>query len=192
MTREVCPPWYVRPASGRGPTGHAIQQRPCILGGCWSACAGSRAMEQRMASRGNVVVGAGVLCAGRGVDLPRSLAPARSGDRVWLGRHRYARPDLEGMARELREGRFSLWNPWTRAAMRCTPIRSFCRYYPFAWALRGVGRCVRSIVVADPARGAGAPHRDRVCMQRVSAQPRLSLRASDESVRWGSWCRRRC
>ncbi|TMQ03399.1 MAG: YfhO family protein [Deltaproteobacteria bacterium] len=42
-------------------------------------------------------------------------------------------PDLEGMARELREGRFSLWNPWDKGgyAMYADPI--VCRYYPFAW-----------------------------------------------------------
>ncbi|HMG55143.1 MAG TPA: hypothetical protein VK601_16720, partial [Kofleriaceae bacterium] len=42
-------------------------------------------------------------------------------------------PDLEFMARELREGRFSLWNPWDKGgyAVYADPI--VCRYYPFAW-----------------------------------------------------------
>ncbi len=42
-------------------------------------------------------------------------------------------PDLEFMARELREGRFSLWNPWDKGgyAVYADPI--VCRYYPFVW-----------------------------------------------------------
>lgn len=42
-------------------------------------------------------------------------------------------PDLEFMARELREGRFSLWNPWDKGgyAVYADPI--VCRDYPFAW-----------------------------------------------------------
>jgi len=42
-------------------------------------------------------------------------------------------PDLEFMARELREGRFSLWNPWDKGgyAVYADPVVD--RYYPFAW-----------------------------------------------------------
>ena len=48
-------------------------------------------------------------------------------------------PDLEFMARELREGRFSLWNPWDKGgyAVYADPI--VCRYYPFAWPFAAWG-----------------------------------------------------
>ena len=65
-------------------------------------------------------------------------------------------PDLEGMARELREGRFSLWNPWDKGgyAMYADPI--VCRYYPFAWpfvawgAASSIGPGATAIAFASP------------------------------------------
>lgn len=42
-------------------------------------------------------------------------------------------PDLEFMARELREGRFSLWNPWDKGGYPVYADPIVCRYYPFAW-----------------------------------------------------------
>ena len=48
-------------------------------------------------------------------------------------------PDLEFMARELRDGRFSLWNPWDKGgyAVYADPI--VCRYYPFTWPFAAWG-----------------------------------------------------
>jgi hypothetical protein len=42
-------------------------------------------------------------------------------------------PDLEFMARELREGRFSLWNPWDKGGYAVYADPVVCRYYPLAW-----------------------------------------------------------
>jgi hypothetical protein len=42
-------------------------------------------------------------------------------------------PDLEFMARELREGRFSLWNPYDKGGYAVYADPVVCRYYPFAW-----------------------------------------------------------
>ncbi|MEO7731719.1 MAG: hypothetical protein ABIY55_12155, partial [Kofleriaceae bacterium] len=48
-------------------------------------------------------------------------------------------PDLEFMARELREGRFSLWNPWDKGGYAVYADPVVCRYYPFAWPFIGWG-----------------------------------------------------
>jgi hypothetical protein len=42
-------------------------------------------------------------------------------------------PDLEFMARELRAGRFSLWNPWDKGGYPVHADPVVCRYYPMAW-----------------------------------------------------------
>lgn len=42
-------------------------------------------------------------------------------------------PDLDYMARELREGRFSLWSPWDKGGYAVYADPVVCRYYPFAW-----------------------------------------------------------
>lgn len=48
-------------------------------------------------------------------------------------------PDLDFMARELREGRFSLWNPWDKGGYAVYADPVVCRYYPFAWPFIGWG-----------------------------------------------------
>ena len=48
-------------------------------------------------------------------------------------------PDLDFMARELREGRFSLWNPWDKGGYAVYADPVVCRYYPFAWPFVGWG-----------------------------------------------------
>jgi hypothetical protein len=48
-------------------------------------------------------------------------------------------PDLEFMARELREGRFSLWNPWDKGGYAVYADPVVCRYYPLAWPFVGWG-----------------------------------------------------
>ncbi|HEY5946053.1 MAG TPA: hypothetical protein VIV40_11210 [Kofleriaceae bacterium] len=48
-------------------------------------------------------------------------------------------PDLDFFARELREGRFSLWNPYDKGGypVFCDPV--FDRYYPLNWLFGGFG-----------------------------------------------------
>ena len=48
-------------------------------------------------------------------------------------------PDLEFMARELREGRFSLWNPYDKGGYAVYADPVVCRYYPMAWPFLGWG-----------------------------------------------------
>jgi hypothetical protein len=48
-------------------------------------------------------------------------------------------PDLDFMARELREGRFSLWNPWDKGGYAVYADPVVCRYYPLAWPFVGWG-----------------------------------------------------
>src|SRR5258708_17888143 len=48
-------------------------------------------------------------------------------------------PDLDFFARDLREGRFSLWNPYDKGGypLFCDPV--FDRYYPFNWPFAAWG-----------------------------------------------------
>ncbi len=48
-------------------------------------------------------------------------------------------PDLEYMSRELREGRFSLWNPWDRGGYPVIADPVVDRYYPFNWPFAAWG-----------------------------------------------------
>jgi hypothetical protein len=48
-------------------------------------------------------------------------------------------PDLELMARELRLGRFSLWNPYDKGGYAVYADPVVCRYYPFAWPFTAWG-----------------------------------------------------
>lgn len=48
-------------------------------------------------------------------------------------------PDLEFMARELREGRFSLWNPYDKGGYAVYADPVVCRYYPFGWLFTAWG-----------------------------------------------------
>jgi len=48
-------------------------------------------------------------------------------------------PDLEHMARELRLGRFSLWNPYDKGGYAVYADPVVCRYYPFAWPFTARG-----------------------------------------------------
>ena len=48
-------------------------------------------------------------------------------------------PDLDFLARELREGRFSRWNPYDKGGYAVYADPVVCRYYPFAWPFIGWG-----------------------------------------------------
>lgn len=48
-------------------------------------------------------------------------------------------PDLDYMARELRAGRFSLWNPYDKGGYAVYADPVVCRYYPFAWPFTAWG-----------------------------------------------------
>lgn len=48
-------------------------------------------------------------------------------------------PDLDFMARELRAGRFSLWNPYDKGGYPVYADPVVCRYYPFAWPFTAWG-----------------------------------------------------
>lgn len=48
-------------------------------------------------------------------------------------------PDLDFFARELREGRFSLWNPYDKGGYPLFSDPVFDRYYPFNWPFGVVG-----------------------------------------------------
>jgi len=48
-------------------------------------------------------------------------------------------PDLDFLARELREGRFSLWNPYDKGGYAVYADPVVCRFYPMAWPFIGWG-----------------------------------------------------
>src|SRR3954466_10034409 len=42
-------------------------------------------------------------------------------------------PDLDFLSRELRDGRFSLWNPYDKGGYAVYADPVVARYYPFSW-----------------------------------------------------------
>ncbi len=87
-------------------------------------------------------------------------------------------PDLEFMARELREGRFSLWNPWDKGgyAMYADPV--VCRYYPFAWPFMAVGALIGPSWWLMQAEVLGHHIALAACMHLFLRSRGLSLRAA--------------
>src|SRR5947208_1993765 len=97
-------------------------------------------------------------------------------------------PDLDFFAREIREGRFSLWNPYDKGGypIFCDPV--FDRYYPFNWpfaiwgAVFGSGWWLVQIKVLAHHVAAGAGCRSGA---------RRSARSGCSSARASAW-RRAC
>jgi hypothetical protein len=97
-------------------------------------------------------------------------------------------PDLDFFASELREGRFSLWNPYDKGGypVFCDPV--FDRYYPFNWPFAGWGALfgtswwlVQIKVIAHHIAGASMMHvflRTRGLSMRASLVGGIALVAS--------------